>query len=117
MKVFVDANPTTTCYVVIPLDGRKVTIIKELDKKHTNNEAEYLAVMSAMEDLNGDLEIYSDSQLVVNQLNHIWGIKEPRLRELAARVWHLDSHRNISSEHTTYNWVSRKNNLAGKVLG
>ena len=119
MKVYVDANPKETCYVAIPPKGNKVTVVKELDKKHTSNEAEYLAVITALEDLKGNLEIHSDSQLIVNQLNHKWGIKEDRLRKLASRVWLLILRRqdNYPRETTTLKWVPRKNNLAGKVLG
>lgn len=117
MRVFVDANPKETCYVATPPKGSKITVIRELDKKHTSNEAEYLAVIMALEDLKGDLEICSDSQLIVNQVNHLWGIKEDRLRDLAARVWLLIQRRQDSKEVTTLRWVPRKKNLAGRVLG
>lgn len=54
----------------------------------TNNEAEYLAVEKALEalilsneDTSGiEVEIKSDSKLVVNQLSNLWKIKNERLR-------------------------------------
>jgi len=53
----------------------------------TNNQAEYKAIIMVLQDIEEDnLVIYSDSQLVVNQLNHKWNINEDHLRELATKV-------------------------------
>ena len=55
----------------------------------TNNEAEYLALIMALEKIPDSVEeitVYSDSQLVVNQLNGTFAIKKPYLRELVQRV-------------------------------
>jgi len=49
----------------------------------TNNESEYLAIINALEVLKEyntyELIIYSDSQLVVNQLNNKWAINKKEL--------------------------------------
>ena len=69
----------------------------------TNNEAEYLAVLHALEWLknnvsNGKLfnkteiskvEFYGDSKLVIQQLSQNWKLKEPRMRELAQKCWNI----------------------------
>lgn len=69
----------------------------------TNNEAEYKAVIAALEYLvankhlinNGDikqkreLELRMDSLLIASQLEKKYKIKEPRLKELAAACWRL----------------------------
>lgn len=107
MKVYTDANPTTTCWVAGD-DTRVTPIISEC----TNNEAEYLAILRALQNNLDDVDIYSDSQLVVNQLNHKWSIKEDKLRTLAVAIWEVSRGRKV-----TFNWIPRKENLAGKVLG
>jgi ribonuclease HI len=53
---------------------------------HTNNEAEYLAVLAALRYLKEirakAADFYLDSELVVNQLNGRYKVKEPRLQSL-----------------------------------
>ncbi len=78
----------------------------------TNNRAEYLAVLEALKFTTGDIEIYSDSKLVVNQLNHEWDIKDDSLRDLAVEIWKLIGNRKVS-----FIWIPREKNKAGKLLG
>ncbi len=52
----------------------------------TNNQAEYLAIISALNkfiDSNDKITIYSDSKNTVNQLNHEFAINNDELRRLA----------------------------------
>ena len=53
---------------------------------HTNNEAEYLAIIAALQYLREirakEAEFYLDSELVVRQLNGQYKVKEPRLQSL-----------------------------------
>lgn len=61
----------------------------------TNNEAEYKAFLASLTWLEGyvkqhsvaAIEWYLDSQLVVEQLNRNWKIKEPRMLVLAQQIW------------------------------
>lgn len=63
----------------------------------TNNEAEYTAFQAALQflheflinqaDVYGLITFKLDSKLVVEQLNRNWQIKEPRLRDLAEKIW------------------------------
>ena len=56
----------------------------------TNNEAEYKALLSALSELatwskypkEASITIYSDSALVVNQVNYRWQIRDIKLRPL-----------------------------------
>lgn len=52
----------------------------------TNNEAEYIAIIKALrkarEYTRWKIKVYSDSQLVVNQINGDWRIKKEHLAEL-----------------------------------
>ncbi|MFQ5782437.1 MAG: reverse transcriptase-like protein [Nitrosopumilus sp.] len=82
----------------------------------TNNQAEYLAIISALNkyvDSNEEVTIYSDSKNTVNQLNHEFAINNEQLRNLAREAWNIiGKFLNLSIV-----WVPRNENLAGKMLG
>lgn len=79
--------------------GETVFEAKQFLGLKTNNEAEYLAFIRAVKFLQNYcsdaievgreiiIEFYSDSKLVVEQLNKNWKIKEPRLQELSKEAW------------------------------
>jgi ribonuclease HI len=56
----------------------------------TNNEAEYLALIAALEYLKDSriaaADFFLDSELVVKQLNGVYRVKEPRMQSLYGRV-------------------------------
>lgn len=82
----------------------------------TNNQAEYKAIIAALEKFLGtgdEVVIYSDSKNTVSQLNHEFAINNPQLRELAMKAWALAGRYN----GLEIRWVPRKENLAGKMLG
>jgi ribonuclease HI len=88
----------------------------EYHKGITNNEAEYLAIITALNgvtDKDNHIIILSDSQLVVNQINHKYGINNQNLRRLASQVWVLEKKFDKFELH----WVRRSENKAGKMLG
>jgi ribonuclease HI len=82
----------------------------------TNNQAEYMAIISALNkfvDSNEEIKIFSDSKNTVNQLNHEFAINNEQLRDLAREAWSImGKFSNLSIQ-----WVPRKENLAGKMLG
>ena len=56
----------------------------------TNNQAEYMAIISALKkfvDTDNEITIYSDSKNTVNQLNHEFAINNEKLRDLARESW------------------------------
>ena len=82
----------------------------------TNNQAEYMAIISALrkfENSDDEIKIFSDSKNTVNQLNHEFAINNDKLRSLAREAWSLMA--NLSN--LTLTWVPRSKNLAGKMLG
>ena len=82
----------------------------------TNNQAEYLAILSALNkyvDSTEEVTIYSDSKNTVNQLNHEFAINNEILRNLARAAWGIIG----KFSNLTITWVPRKENLAGKMLG
>ena len=80
----------------------------------TNNQAEYLAIISALERLGKDhiITIYSDSKNTVSQLNHEFAINSEALRDLARKAWSL-----MGNKPVNLVWIPRAQNLAGKMLG
>ncbi len=82
----------------------------------TNNQAEYMAIISALKKFvnsNEEITIFSDSKNTVYQLNHEFAINNEQLRALAREAWN-----NIGKfSNLTLTWVPRKENLAGKMLG
>ena len=82
----------------------------------SNNEAEYLAIITALNNVinkDNQIVILSDSQLVVNQINHKYGINNENLRKLATQVWVLEKKFYKFELH----WLRRSENKAGKMLG
>lgn len=81
----------------------------------TNNQAEYLAIIVALDFVKEkNVTIFSDSQLIVNQLNHKFHIKDDKLRELALKVWNLIESKGLN---VVFKWIPRTENKAGKLLG
>ncbi|KAG0511188.1 MAG: RNase H family protein [Nitrosopumilaceae archaeon] len=82
----------------------------------TNNQAEYLGMISALKkfvESNDDITIYSDSKNTVSQLNHEFAINNEQLRILAREAWELIA----KNSKIKLVWIPRKENLAGKMLG
>lgn len=82
----------------------------------TNNQAEYKAIIAAMEKFSGSEEeivIYSDSKNTVSQLNHEFAINNELLRALAMEAWTIIA----KFKKIQIKWIPRSENLAGKMLG
>mgnify|MGYP003968183523 FL=1 len=82
----------------------------------TNNQAEYMAIISALKkfvDSGDEIIIYSDSKNTVNQLNHEFAINNEKLRDLARESWLIIG----KFSNLSIVWIPRKENLAGKMLG
>lgn len=98
LKIFCDGgargNPGPAAWAFVVFDEKKEVLAQKNTKMGmaTNNVAEYTAVIKALEWLvenrtGNDLVVfYLDSQLVVSQLNGLYKIKNPKLRELALQV-------------------------------
>ncbi len=97
-------------------DGRtRAIVIEEELPGSTNNEAEYAAIIAALElaraqGLTGVI-IRSDSQLCVNQINGRWQVREARLRPLRERAAKL-----LREVQGRIEWVPRGQNYAGIYL-
>ena len=110
MDVFTDGSGTGKYIYFIP--EKKLKKISQ-KQRITHNEAEYYGVIQALTDIKDkDICIYSDSKLIVNQLNKKYKLKEPRMKRLAEQVWKLREGRDIK-----FKWIPREKNFAGKILG
>ena len=116
MDIYVDGSCSRIAYII----DDTAPMICPLKTKRTNNEGEYLAVLIALTALitagfydGTDIEIYSDSQLIVNQLNGKYKIHKPELQDLHDKVMDLSG--SISSK-VKVTWVPRELNKAGWLL-
>ena len=119
-RIFCDGSTSLICYVI----GGQAPVVKpalEDGGKVTNNQGEYYAILLALQEARRqgikDVELISDSQLIVNQLTldnlgvPLYKSKEIRMRDLRNLVWSLAKQFNS----VKYTW-QRRNNPAGKIL-
>ena len=115
INIYVDGSGgTTSGYGYFVKETGKSFYEKKPDL--TNNQAEYLAIISALNkyvDSTEEITIYSDSKNTVNQLNHEFAINNEELRNLAREAWVIIG----KFSNLSIVWVPRKENLAGKMLG
>lgn len=90
--------------------GKNVVNFSQLINAKTNNESEYLAVCKAikiMDDIGVEYKIYSDSQLIVNQINGEYQIRKQELRLLYERaVFAME----VSDYYLGIEWIPREQN-------
>ncbi len=95
--------------VIVMPDGSRHTVSQFLDKA-TNNEAEYTGLIIGLQKATElgiqELEVYGDSNLVVNQVSGFWRIKQSHLRPLADQASSLMK----QFSRITLNWVPREQN-------
>lgn len=84
----------------------------------TNNEAEYLALLIACENINSwmneeydTLEIYSDSKLAVEQIKGNWKVNDKRLKIYNSKILHILRNKKFTIQH-----VYRENNKVADKL-
>ena len=95
------------------LDARQDDIDAEMSKY--TGEMDFGSVASPADKTKRPLPppvlVCSDNEVVVKQLSREFHIGNDRLRKLAQRVWQMTKNVEVK-----YCWVSRKENLAGKML-
>lgn len=112
-RIYTDGGNSTEFFRVAWVNASlKTYYCNVIQEKTTNNVAEYLAVIEALKAYPvQDIEIVSDSQLIVNQCQKKWSINHQHLRILRDQVLTLCKGRNV-----TFTWVRRHDNLAGILL-
>lgn len=97
-------------------DRKLVGVISGAGLDSTNNQMEYFAVLMGASQYGSvyrDFVILSDSQLVVNQLNHRWKVKDGELAELRRRV---DVACLECEGIQTFKWIPREQNKVADKL-
>ncbi|MHA2225087.1 MAG: ribonuclease HI family protein [Candidatus Hodarchaeales archaeon] len=89
-------NPGPSAYGFIFLIGEKIIHQKSsFIGDQTNNQAEYRAMIEALSEARkmtrGKVELFSDSELVINQINGIYQVKKSHLQILWDQVVELKS--------------------------
>jgi ribonuclease HI len=101
--------------------GEVLAEVSEFIGRATNNQAEYKAVISALEkakELGGtELHFLLDSELVVKQLNHEYKVKNAELAPLFLRIHNLaQSFRTVSYQHVRREMNKEADKLANLAM-
>lgn len=113
MKLIIQADggarsnpgPAATGVVIKNEKGEVLASYGEYLGKQTNNFAEYSAVISGLKKAHAlgatEVECILDSQLIVEQLNGRWKVKEPTLQKLFLEAWNaMHAFKKIKIRHT-----------------
>ncbi len=88
-------GPAAIGAIIKDTQGNNISTISQSIGKATNNQAEYRAVIAALEKAialgANQVEIYSDSELLVRQINGQYRVKKASLKPLYQRVKHLQN--------------------------
>lgn len=105
-------------FVIATLEGETLAAEKKYIGVATNNEAEYQAMLSGITHIRNffpyctEVEIYSDSELMVKQLLGEYKIREPHLKRFAEAIQKLLQEFSVANLHH----VLRANNKAADKL-
>ncbi|WEU40217.1 MAG: ribonuclease HI family protein [Candidatus Odinarchaeum yellowstonii] len=106
------------CAIGVVLCDVKDNVLLELGEYlglGTNNWAEYKALIKgltlAREYSSNRVECYSDSQLIVNQLNGLYKVKDVKLKNLYLQVKELEK----CFRSVCYNYVSREHPMIARA--
>lgn len=118
-------NPGASAIGIIFLNSKGAFIAehKECIGNHTNNQAEYIAIIRALElgtkYCRREISIFCDSELVINQLNGSYAINVKKLQELCILVKDRERlYDKVIFNHKprTNEYLKRADRLANEVL-
>lgn len=97
-------------------ESRRQIVVDESVGNRTNNEAEFLAILRALDyaiaqGMVGDVCIVTDSQLTCNQILGRWKVKAEHLRPMVAAC-----QRKLKEAGAHITWVPREQNHAGRYI-
>jgi ribonuclease HI len=125
-KIYIDGasrgNPGSSAIGVVIIDskGNKHKIKKYLGI-HTNNQAEYQALITALASAKRLkktlLTIFTDSQLLANQVNRLWKVRDPEIKALYQEVLRLiSSFKKVKLSHIPRRLNKEADRLANEAL-
>jgi ribonuclease HI len=115
MKYYTDGSSTIgikSAHCVVDEKGRTIEYLElKAPNDKTNNEEEYRGVIAALKYCKEGDEIFTDSMLVVNQVNGGWKCNKPHLVALRNETqdW-------LIKTKAILRWIPREENLAGKIF-
>lgn len=118
-------GPSACAFVAANISGKVIFSDYQYLGTTTNNQAEYRGVLLALSWLAtalpgnpvSHISIYLDSQLIVNQLNGVYRIKDHSLQQLASQV--KSQLNSLSTRHhvqVSFNHIPREQNFAPDAL-
>jgi ribonuclease HI len=106
--------------ILITDDEKVVTEYGEYVGIKTNNQAEYLALRKALEicsDMTTEVTILSDSELLINQRNQKYRIRNQELKNLSREIAVLEkNYEIITYKHIPRSMNSRADFIANRAL-
>lgn len=114
-------GPAAIGAIIKDKQGRLITTIAQSIGRATNNQAEYKAIIAALEHAitlgANQVEIHSDSELVVRQINGEYRVKKATLKPLYQQVKQLQSQlKSFTITHIPRQQNIEADNLANKAL-
>lgn len=115
-------GPLAIAYVILDYEGKVLKEHSEYVGMGTNNQAEYRALILALEsavDFGNEAVCYSDSVLVVKQMNGEWKVKHHNMIPLWREVVTLkENFQKVSFVHVprTDKYIERTDQLANQEL-
>lgn len=106
----------------ISVDGKRECIYEKgmFLEDCSNNIAEYLALLQALNYAIGSdykfIEVYSDSKLIVEQVNGRWKVKSPDLKDLAESAIVKINDMKKAGVRATLTWIPREKNVHADSL-
>ncbi|MEK7633287.1 MAG: ribonuclease HI family protein [Patescibacteria group bacterium] len=101
------------------LNGKQIFEFKKAIGIATNNDAEYLALIEALENVKSymlqvtRIEFYCDSRLMVNQVNGMFKVKNGKIKEYILKIRGLEQEIKLP---ISYHYVPREQNIEADRL-
>ena len=115
-------GPSAIGVVICDAGGKTLKAYAEDIGKGTNNEAEYHAVISALKKAKSlfgtekskqkEIDVYSDSELMVKQLNGEYKVHDDRMKMFFMEVWNLK----MDFKCVTFCHIMREQNVQADQL-
>ncbi|MFC1947334.1 ribonuclease HI family protein [Chloroflexota bacterium] len=114
-------GPGAIGVVIQNQQGETITTISQAVGRVTNNQAEYMAVIAALEKAISlgfdEVEMLADSELIVRQINGRYRVKNANLKPLYQKVIDLKSRlKSFTITHIPRNLNKEADRLAGEAI-
>lgn len=114
-------GPAAAGIVIKDENGKTIAAYGEYLGKQTNNYAEYSAVISGLKKASElsatEIDVVVDSQLICEQLNGRWKVREPNLQKLFVQAWNqMQKFKKARIRHTLRHNNKEADSEVNKVL-